>query len=120
MSATEFEIKTSVINGVPVIKMTGMMKDQDVLRFSREMRSLVRSNSSGIIVDVSDLHFIDSHGLGILVYFHSMLVKNNRRLYVLNENRDELSYISGLFKSTHLDKVLKIVKSKVEIFQELS
>ncbi|MBD3322144.1 MAG: STAS domain-containing protein [Chitinivibrionales bacterium] len=117
VSGLECEIQKSELNGVPLVTIKGMIKDQDVYRFSREMRSLSRQDYPAVVVDVTGLEFMDSHALGLLAYFHNALAKQGRSLVLLNENRDELSYINGLLESTGLKTVLKVVESKVAIFQ---
>ena len=58
---------------------------------------------------------MDSHGLGIIVYYNTLLQKEKRELVILNSNPDKSGYVYRLFELTNLDKVLRIVASQAEI-----
>ena len=57
-----------------------------------------------ILIDLSELNFIDSTSLGILVVFLKKKKKNNRNFALLNINPD----IMQMFKITGLDKRIRI------------
>ena len=57
-----------------------------------------------ILIDLSEITFIDSSSLGILVIFNSKLEKNNKHLALINIS----SYIMKIFESTGLDKHILI------------
>ncbi|MBD3315615.1 MAG: STAS domain-containing protein, partial [Chitinivibrionales bacterium] len=67
--------------------------------------------SDRVIVDVSDTDFIDSHGVGIIVYYHTLMEKANKQLLLLNQNPDPSAYMTRLFEMTNLNKVLNVVTS---------
>ena len=53
---------------------------------------------------------MDSHGLGTIVYYHTLMQKEKRKLILVNKNTDETSYLNRLFSLTNLDKVLYLQK----------
>ena len=54
--------------------------------------------------------FLNSHGLGMIVYFHTLMQKQGRQLLILNSNSDPSAYLENLFATTNLDKVLTIIR----------
>lgn len=109
------EIKLRKHNEDPVLVLIGRVIDVDVAKFSKKLESVSKKNTKRIIIDVSDANFVDSHGLGIIVYHNSMLQKEGRQLVILNRNPDKRGYVYRLFELTNLDKVLKTVSSEAEL-----
>jgi anti-anti-sigma factor len=93
----------------PILELTGRIIDIDVKKFQRRIEQLYKKKYPKIIVDVSRANFIDSHGLGTIVYYHTLLQKEKRQLIIVNANNDHTSYLTRLFELTNLDKVLNIV-----------
>ncbi|MDR0307374.1 MAG: STAS domain-containing protein [Chitinispirillales bacterium] len=96
----------------PVLELTGKIIDIDVKKLQHKMDQLYKKKAiPRIVLDVSLANFIDSHGVGTIVYYHTLLQRENRRLVILNANPDPKAYLNNLFELTNLDKVLNIVKS---------
>lgn len=93
----------------PLIELAGRIVDADVKKFQRRIDQIYKKKHQQIIVDLSRATFIDSHGLGTIVYYHTLMQKEKRELVILNANPDKSSYLCRLFELTNLDKVLKIV-----------
>ncbi len=93
----------------PLIELVGRIVDADVKKFQRRIDQIYKKKHQQIIVDLSRATFIDSHGLGTIVYYHTLMQKEKRELVILNANPDKSSYLYRLFELTNLDKVLKIV-----------
>lgn len=94
---------------VPVVELRGRVADLDVKRVQHKIDQLYKKGVPKIVVDVSKANFLDSHGLGTIVYYHTLMQKENRQLLILNTNTDRSAYINRLFELTNLDKVLNIV-----------
>ena len=80
------------------------------------MENLFKKNCEKIIIDVSDTEFIDSHGVGIIVYYHTLMRKSNRDLVLLNTDPNPVSYMTRLFEMTNLNKVLNVVSRLDDIW----
>jgi anti-anti-sigma factor len=105
--ALEIIVKSEDKN--PILELTGKIVDVDVKKFQHKMDGLYKNKDlARIVVDVTKADFIDSHGLGVIVYFHTLLQKEKRALLILNANPDQNSYLNRLFEVTNLDKVLTI------------
>jgi anti-anti-sigma factor len=105
----ELEVALKKNDDVPLLELTGRIVDADVKKFQRRIEQLYKKKSPQIIVDVSRATFMDSHGLGTIVYYHTLMQKEKRELVILNANPDSASYLNRLFELTNLDKVLTIV-----------
>jgi anti-anti-sigma factor len=99
----------------PFVKLDGRVIGIDDRKFGNRMETLFKKNAEKIIVDVSNTEFIDSHGVGIIVYYHTLMKKDNRDLVLLNSNPNPVSYMTRLFEMTNLNKVLTVVNNLDEI-----
>ena len=99
-------ITYSSASGIPALQLVGRVSDLDARDLSNELRNLCRRGHEKIVIDVSGVQFMDSHGLGVFVYYSTLLDKANRRLIFLNTNRNPTSYMNRLFEMTNLDRVL--------------
>ena len=109
------EIKSKKIKNFPALELTGRAIDVDVEKFSKKLDALHKKGIKKIILDLSKTNFVDSHGLGIIVYYNTLMQKENREMVILNANPDKRGYVHRLFELTNLDKVLRIVDSDEDV-----
>ena len=109
MQEDELAIIVKKDDEVPVVELQGRIADLDVKRVQHKIDQLYKKKIPRIAIDVSRASFLDSHGLGTIVYYHTLMQKEGRQLLILNTNVDRASYINRLFELTNLDKVLNIV-----------
>jgi anti-anti-sigma factor len=94
----------------PVVGLSGKIVDVDVKKIQHQLDILYKDKKrKRIILDVTRADFIDSHGLGVIVYFHTLMQKDKREFVIVNGNPDKSAYLNRLFELTNLDKVLNIV-----------
>jgi anti-anti-sigma factor len=106
------EVMMKTIGDAPVVELAGRIVDLDVKKIQQQLDRLHNEKTHAkIVLDVTRADFIDSHGLGVIVYFHTLMQKEKREFVIINGNVDPNSYIRRLFDLTNLDKVLKIVDS---------
>jgi len=113
-------IKIIQHNDAPLVRAEGRILDVDVRKFSRKMEWANRKSPKMIIVDISNVEYLDSHGLGVLVYYHSLLEREQRKLFLLNSNTDMSSYVYRLFDLTNLRRVLHFRNSLESIEKEMT
>ncbi len=104
------DIKVRTKNTATVLRVIGRVVGVDGERFAKKLESVYQKGGD-MIVDLSETDFLDSHGLGTLVYYFHTLQKEKRVFTILNTNPNPNAYISRLFEVTNLDKILKIVDS---------
>jgi anti-sigma B factor antagonist len=89
-----------------VINIKGTLSIENISPFETLVNKHVEKKDN-ILIDLSELNFIDSSSLGILVVFFTKSEKNNRNFALLNINPD----IMQMFKITGLDKRIRIFSS---------
>ena len=104
-------IKLKKVKEVPVIELEGRAIDVDVKKFSKKLQTLYKKGASRIVIDLSRTKFVDSHGLGIIVYYNSLMQKQGRQIVILNDNPDQRNYVRRLFEVTNLDRVIRTITS---------
>jgi anti-anti-sigma factor len=101
------EIK--IINTIPVLELRGTVADADLEEFVEKMDSLVSAAHAKVVVDISQITFIGSFGLGKIVSYNARMKKLSRELVLLNTNSDPETFIASMLRLTNLYKVLRIV-----------
>jgi len=112
------EVKVRKKNGTPIIALGGRAIGSDVEKFAKKLESLYKNGSKTIILDLSEVSFLDSQGLGKIVYYYHIMEKAGRSLVILNANPDPQMFVRRLFSLTNLDRVLKIVDDINQVWGE--
>ena len=98
-----------------LISIKGTLSIENISPFETLVNTHVEKKAH-ILIDLSELTFIDSSSLGIIVVYFTKSEKNNRHFALLDINPD----IMQMFKITGLDKRIKIFRSLDEATSELS
>ncbi len=104
-------IKTKKSKGLDILYISGRLVNIDSEKFQKKLESFCQKRSGDVILDITDVSFIDSFGLGTLVKHHTELNEKGHKLIILNTNTDQNTYIQRLFDITGLDKVMNFVTS---------
>jgi anti-anti-sigma factor len=99
---------------VPVVQVMGRVGDNETPGtplLSETLRSVCRRSSGTVVVDISGIQFLDSHGLGVLVFHNTIMERAGRQLIFLNTNRNKTAYMNRLFDCTNLARIFAIVHS---------
>ncbi len=104
-------INRRFFGSLPVLELVGRVSDDDARELSQQLRGLCKKGYERVMVDVSRVQFMDSHGLGVFVYYSSLMEKGDRRLVFVNSNRNPTCYMNRLFEMTNLNKVLCVTQS---------
>jgi anti-sigma B factor antagonist len=89
-------------NDPTVIAITGdVLGGADAMEFSRAINEQIREGAHQVIVDLSEVHLMNSSGLGMLVAASTSLRSSGGRLMVVGANER----IKSLLKMTRLDSV---------------
>ncbi|MBI4602061.1 MAG: STAS domain-containing protein [Planctomycetes bacterium] len=75
----------------------------------------VAGGKRDIILDLSNVHFLDSSGLGVLVFCRQM-VGEEGRFAISGVVKD----VTALLKLTHLDKVFCLAASPEDLLEQVS
>ena len=91
------EVNVKTDQESPLIELSGKVADAEVKKFQRKIDQLYKKKFATIIVDLSKASFMDSHGLGTIVYYHTLMQKDKRTLYLVSgslELRDQSGGVS--------------------------
>lgn len=108
-------IKTIKIEKKPVLHVAGRLVNVDSEKFQKKLTAYIKKQSAPAIIDISDVNFIDSFGLGTLVQVHSDVLKSGGKLIILNTNSDPDTYVQRLFTMTQLNKVFTILDNSEDL-----
>ncbi len=102
-------------NNHTVVTVKGTLSIENISPFETLLKKYVDSDSH-ILINLSDLTFIDSSSLGIIVVYYTKSEKNSKHFALVNVNQD----IMQMFRITGLDKRIRIFKTMDEAVQELN
>jgi len=97
--------------GTAILRVTGSVTEVEVYRFSRVLRNLVNEMHPRIGIDISEIEYMESHALGIMVSNFTAMQRQGRELVLINTNKNPDSYMTRLFEMTHLDRMITIIKT---------
>lgn len=109
------DLKQTDLNGIPVLELHGKIRGEGDDKLQGALEDVSNSAAPMIVVDLSKADYIDSHGLGVIIYHHKILQGTKRRLVLLNENEQPDSYMNRLIEITNLDKVIEVFSTRDKI-----
>ena len=102
-----FKIKTSKKDDTIIVSIVGNIMGVDVARIHEKIESIKKSHAGRIAIDLEETSFIDSHGLGVLIFAWKAMEQENRDLVLVSASK----YVEDMLKSTNLHKVITIIDS---------
>lgn len=84
--------------------LSGDLDINSVETFKDDILEKNKNIDKDVIIDLKDLEYIDSTGIGAIMTVYNDVKKKNRSLTVKNANRN----IAKLFKITELDKIFNM------------
>ena len=96
MSSMEISIET--VDGVTVIRLNGALDARSVNDFRERISALISAGATRFVVDGAQLRFVDSMGLGALIYLRRFARQGKGDVRIASAGREltELLDISGL------------------------
>lgn len=114
MNGTRMKVTSEKKENFILIRIKGTLSIENISPFETMVNKHVEDKDH-ILIDLSELTFIDSSSLGIIVVYYTKSEKNNRHFALLNINSD----IMQMFKITGLDKRIRLFKSLDEAVDAL-
>lgn len=105
------KIKTRRHGDTAVVELIGDIIGNDAMKIQKKLEETLREHKGAIAVDLSGVSFIDSHGLGVLIYQWSVMSKEGRRLVFLRPS----AFVSDVLVTTNLERVIPVVNTEEEI-----
>jgi anti-sigma B factor antagonist len=104
ISQVEFSVGRQVVGGFPVVSVRGEIDVYSAPALKDAVTDVLSPDHSAVIVDLTDVGFLDSTGLGALVAARTSATDSDMRLLIVSD-RDR---ILKLFRITGLDGVFEI------------
>ncbi len=108
--------ETESTKGLPVIQATGTHKinalNADMLK---QIALLGLSTNSALIIDFSNVNYIDSTGFSAILTAYDFAKKNDKQFLLVGISHE----LMGLFKITKLDEVFRIFLTTEEAINSI-
>lgn len=109
MAESKLQITEQQVGDVVVLKLRGeMLLDDGDLKFGRWVDDVIKRGHNRVVVDLSEVTYIDSAGVGMMVHEHKALQRNGGAI--------KLAGVTA--RSHHLFAMLKL-KIVFEIFDNV-
>jgi anti-anti-sigma factor len=100
-------IKVDRQSTVPLIQIAGKLIRKDVRRLMDLIQELSKQPCEKIVIDMNGTAFIDSYGIGALIFSWQVCKDQNCELVIVTSQ----PLLRTLFKSTHLDQAFKVMET---------
>lgn len=100
------KINTTINDSVAILAVEGSLSSDERISFEKEVNHL-KDSQCNLVLDLSNVTFIDSASLGMIVKFYSMFQKNGRHLILANMSKQ----IYEVFKLTGVTRQIQIFDS---------
>lgn len=105
------QTKREVERGSTVLHVSGQITlGESAKRFAGELQEVLDQTTGGVVIDLADIDYVDSTGIGELVGYLQKFTRSGRRLALLNPHQR----IEALLKLTRLDAVFPIFRDRLE------
>lgn len=108
------EITHEIVQDVNVIHMQGKLTINNAQDLFSRMELLMKSGGKKILLNMSDLEFIDSTGLGTIIRLHKMINENQCQLRLSNLQPK----IMRIVELTRLDNIFSLYKTQTEALED--
>lgn len=108
------KVKIQDYNDVTVVQLQGELDGEVAEMFQNTISDVIAKSKTGIVLDMKEIEFIDSKGLGKLLWARDYCRANKRELRIagLDENCRKILEITRLENEfDHYDELAEAVKS---------
>lgn len=105
------KLKTGTINKYPSLEISGQIVRDYAAQVKSKIDTISRKNNGNLVIDLSEVTFIDSYGLGVLVYIWKLYRSNSRDIIFLCGGNFDLE----IFSAANLDSLFTIIRSRDEL-----
>lgn len=118
MNDTKLSAEISGLDGVPVISVHGEIDLYTVPEFRDALQECTQRKPHVLIVDLTDISYIDSAGLGALLSAYRTLAENKAKLYVISNPHSP--GVRRVLEITRLDMVIPVRSTLDEVRMEIA
>lgn len=99
------EITTKEVGNVAIVKVSGRIENVNAVNLCKLLEGFNDTNVSQVVLNISEVEFIDSSGLGGLIYSNQILKKKNKTLALAGM----IDTIKDLFRDCSFAEKFEIV-----------
>lgn len=101
------KLKKRLVNSTPTVAIFGEVSGKNSLELSNELRQVSQSDSTRVVINLSDAVTLDSSAMGVILYWWKNLKQQSRQLVLCNPH----DAILELLVTTNLDKLISVIPS---------
>jgi len=96
----DFSVEMNEVNGIPIIKINGEIDVYNAPRLNEFFRSFADKNHTLIVLNLDNVQYIDSTGLGTIAQAAYAIAQKNGRIHVIctRPSIKKIFEVSGLIK----------------------
>jgi len=98
------KIKNSENESIYLLQIAGDVAGEDVRKLQKKLQVVIQGQSKKLIIEMSEVDFIDSHGLGVLIFTWKEMESQKREFALKNPSH----FVKEILISTNLEKVLPL------------
>ncbi|GAX35878.1 STAS domain-containing protein [Nodularia sp. NIES-3585] len=95
---------------VKILEPSGILNAAKGNELRREITNITSTGADIVLIDLKDVNFIDSSGLGALVSAMQAVKQTNAKLFICSVN----DQVKMIFELTKMDRILKIFATRDE------
>lgn len=105
------KLKAGTIKEYPSLEISGQIIGDNAAQVKSKIDTISRKHKGNLVIDLSEVTFIDSYGLGVLVYIWKLYRSNSRDIIFLCGGNFDVD----IFSAANLDSLFTIARSEGEL-----
>ncbi len=101
-------------SGIIILRVEGSLDVNTVVQFEARLQELVLDRKLKIIVNMENLSYISSAGIGVLVYFNQFLRNNQGNIILTHVNKATLR----IFELLELPRIFQLMNTEQDALNE--
>jgi anti-sigma B factor antagonist len=110
------EIRHRTVEDVAIIDLKGKLTLGDGELLREQVNSLIRQGQKKIVLNLAEVPYMDSSGLGEIARAHSVVLRNGGRLNVLRPTQR----VQELFRVTKIQRILEAFDTEADAVRNCS
>jgi anti-anti-sigma factor len=101
------KLKIRKHNAIPVFELSGKLQGGDAIMLSKKLEAFVDKPFDKIVLDLSNIQFIDSNWLGVLIYCLKLYRDKNKEIlfYITSE------FIKSIFQTSNIYSIATVIET---------
>lgn len=105
------QYRTEKHKGIPVFEVDGRISGEDAIRISRKLEDFVREPFREVIIDLSEIDFVDSNWLGVFAHCLRIYRERRKKIYFIVKSE----FVRNVLISSNIDKLATVASSFEDI-----